>query len=116
MKYLLIFNDSPYGSQRTFNGLRLAGSLAKREPKELSIFLFGDGVVGGIARQNPADPSYNVQEVLRLLAAQGVKIAACKTCLEARGISEDALVTGVRRGTLDELTDWTEDAGKVLVF
>ena len=29
MKTLLILNDAPYGSERTYNGLRLAGSLAR---------------------------------------------------------------------------------------
>ena len=28
---LLILNDPPYGTERSYNGLRLAGSLAKRE-------------------------------------------------------------------------------------
>ena len=28
MTTLLILNDAPYGSERTYNGLRLAGSLA----------------------------------------------------------------------------------------
>lgn len=30
MKTLMILNDAPYGSERTYNGLRLAGSLAKQ--------------------------------------------------------------------------------------
>jgi uncharacterized protein involved in oxidation of intracellular sulfur len=31
MKYLVILNDPPYGTERSYNGLRLAGSLAKTE-------------------------------------------------------------------------------------
>lgn len=30
MKTLMILNDAPYGSERTYNGLRLAGSLARQ--------------------------------------------------------------------------------------
>jgi uncharacterized protein involved in oxidation of intracellular sulfur len=86
MEYLLVLNDSPYGSERTYNALRLAGALAKVATMEVSIFLLGDGVVSGLRMQCPADASYNVQEMLRLLAAQGVSIGACRTCLEARGI------------------------------
>src|SRR5208282_1033225 len=63
----------------------------------------GDGVVSGLQRQSPADASYNVQEMLRLLAAQGVSIGACRTCLEARGIDDAALVAGINRRTLDDL-------------
>jgi sulfur relay (sulfurtransferase) complex TusBCD TusD component (DsrE family) len=34
---LLIINDAPYGSERAYNALRLAGSLAKEEgaPREI---------------------------------------------------------------------------------
>jgi uncharacterized protein involved in oxidation of intracellular sulfur len=39
MKYLLILNDPPCGTERTYNGLRLANSLAKSEGNELSVFL-----------------------------------------------------------------------------
>ena len=31
MKTLFILNDAPYGSERTYNGLRLAGAVAKQE-------------------------------------------------------------------------------------
>jgi uncharacterized protein involved in oxidation of intracellular sulfur len=116
MEYLLVLNDSPYGSQRTYNALRLAGALAKNGTREVFIFLLGDGVVSGLQRQSPADASYNVQEMLRLLAAQGVSIGACRTCLEARGIDDAALVAGINRRTLDDLRNWTEEATKVLVF
>ena len=70
MEYLLFLNDSPYGSQRTYNALRLGGALAKGATIEVSIFLLGDGVVCGVRMQSPADASYNVQEMLRLLASQ----------------------------------------------
>jgi sulfur relay (sulfurtransferase) complex TusBCD TusD component (DsrE family) len=38
MEYLLVLNDSLYGSQRTYNALRLAGALAKGATREVSIF------------------------------------------------------------------------------
>ncbi len=36
--------------------------------------------------------------------------------MDARGLTDDELVEGARRSTLDELTDWTVWADKVLVF
>jgi uncharacterized protein involved in oxidation of intracellular sulfur len=113
MKYLFILNDSPYSSQRTYNALRLVRSLAGNA--EVSVFLLGDGVVNGVRRQSPADTSYNVQEMLRMLGPS-VSLGACRTCLEARGIDDQSLVEGVQRRTLDDLRDWTEEAEKVLVF
>jgi uncharacterized protein involved in oxidation of intracellular sulfur len=41
MEYLLVLNDSPYGSQRTYNALRLAGALAKGATREVLHFLVG---------------------------------------------------------------------------
>lgn len=43
MKTLVILNDAPYGSERTYNGLRLAGSVA-RKGVDLRMFLIGDAV------------------------------------------------------------------------
>ncbi len=117
MTYLLVLNDSPYGSQRTYNAVRLAGVLAKSTTSsDVAIFLLGDGVVSGIRRESPADASYNAQEMLRVLAAQGMSIGACRTCLEARGIDDSSLVAGIKRRTLDDLRNLTEEATKVLIF
>ena len=45
MKYLFILNDPPYGTERTYNGLRLATNLLKKDPAaEVVVFLMGDAV------------------------------------------------------------------------
>jgi uncharacterized protein involved in oxidation of intracellular sulfur len=115
MKHLVILNDSPYSTQRSYNALRLAGVLTKGLA-EVAIFLLGDGVVCGLKRESPADASYNVQEMLRMLIRQKVTVGACRTCLEARGVADESLVEGIQRQTLDDLRLLTEDAERVLVF
>ena len=114
--YLFIFNDSPYGTQRTYNGLRLAVSLAKPADSQLLIFLLGDGVLTGLGQPAPMNAFYNPQEMLKQLLQRGARIGACRTCLEARGIGDEMLLEGVKRSTLDDLTTWTEEADKVLSF
>jgi uncharacterized protein involved in oxidation of intracellular sulfur len=42
MTILFIVNDPPYGTERAYNALRLAISLAKRESQEVKVFLMGD--------------------------------------------------------------------------
>lgn len=116
MTILFIFNDAPYGSQRTFNGLRLAVSLARSPENELQIFLFGDGVLAGLGQAAPLNAFYNPQEMLLQLAQKNASIGACKTCLEQRGLGDEMLLSVVKRSTLDDLTHWTEEADKVLVF
>jgi uncharacterized protein involved in oxidation of intracellular sulfur len=114
MKYLFIFNDSPYGSQRAHNGLRLAAALSKEAPTR--VFLLGDGVTCALDRLTPAHADYNPQEMLRQIASRGVTIGACRTCLEARGISDAMLLPEVQRSTMEDLVMWTDDAEKVLTF
>lgn len=52
MKHLLILNDPPYGTERSFNGLRMAHALAKNDPEaEITVFLMADAVVCAKAGQ-----------------------------------------------------------------
>ena len=50
-KTLFILNDPPYGTERSYNALRLAGALAKREGEEVKVFLMGDA--GGLRQEEP---------------------------------------------------------------
>ena len=69
--YLLIINDSPYGSERPYNALRLALNLVKRPENEVYIFLMGDGVNCAIAGQKTPEGYYNVERMLKSLAHRG---------------------------------------------
>ena len=51
---LVIVNDQPYGSERPYNALRLAGSLAKPDDVALRVFLLGDAVGCAVAGQQPS--------------------------------------------------------------
>ncbi|MGB8886364.1 MAG: DsrE family protein [Candidatus Korobacteraceae bacterium] len=116
MKYLFVLNDSPYGSQRTYNALRLAGNLMRSRENEISLFLIGDGVTSAFEGFTPAHAHYNTPDMLRQLAGRGVHIGVCKTCLEERGIADPQLILGANRSILDDPTHWTDEADKVLVF
>ena len=115
MNVLVIVNDQPYGSERPYNALRVAGSVAKREGVEVRVFLLGDAVACAVAGQRPPEGHYHVDRMLKPLVRRG-HVACCGTCLDARGIAEDLLVEGARRSSLEELTDWTLWADKTLVF
>lgn len=115
-KTLFILNDPPYGTERSFNALRLAGALAKREGQAVRIFLMGDAAACAKANQKVPPGYYNVELMLRGPAHRGVPIGVCGTCLDARGIAEGELTEGCKRSTLEELTDWQEWAERTLVF
>ncbi len=116
MKTLIICNDPPYGSERSWNGLRLAGALARRDGVEARVFLLGDAVGCAVAGQKVPDGYYHLDRMIESAARHGAAIGCCGTCLDARGITEQQLVKGSHRSTLEELTDWTLWADRVITF
>jgi uncharacterized protein involved in oxidation of intracellular sulfur len=46
----------------------------------------------------------------------GGAVGVCASCIDARGIGDAELLDGARRSSMDELTSWTLEAEKVLVF
>ncbi len=116
MKTLFILNEPAYGSERSWNGLRLALSLAKAEDQEVRVFLMGDAVTCARPNQKTPDGYYNLERMLKGLEPKGVLIGCCGTCLDARGMAEDQLASPARRSTLAELTAWTAWADKVVTF
>lgn len=116
MKTLLILNDAPYGSERTYNGLRIAGALSKQEGNEVRVFLIGDGASAAHKGQKVPQGFYNVEVMIGNVVRHGGQIGICGTCMEARGLTEAEIAEGSHRSTLAELTEWTAWADKVLVF
>jgi uncharacterized protein involved in oxidation of intracellular sulfur len=113
---LFILNDAPYGTERSYNALRLAGSLAKREGEEVKVFLIGDAV--GCAKKGQKVPPgyYNTELMLRNVGRHGGEIGACGSCMDARGITDTELTDTTRRSSLEELTGWVQWADRTLTF
>ncbi len=116
MKTLFILNDAPYGSERSYNGLRLAGSLSKAEGEEVKVFLIGDAAACAKAGQKVPEGFYNIQLMLGRVVRNGAQVGVCGTCMDARGIAESELLEGTHKSTLAELTVWTQWADKVIPF
>ena len=116
MNYLFILNDPPYGTERSYNGLRLATSMVKSEGTTLSVFLMGDAASCAVKEQVTPSGYYNLERMLKFLAGRRVGIGVCGSCMDARGIKPETLVEGAHRSSLDELTAWTQAADKILVF
>jgi uncharacterized protein involved in oxidation of intracellular sulfur len=71
MQTLFIVNDGPYGNERSFNALRLATSLAKREGQSIRLFLIGDGVTCALKGQKTPDGYYNIERMLKGVIRHG---------------------------------------------
>lgn len=111
---LFILNDPPYGTERSFNALRLAKALVGKG-SEVSVFLMADAVACAKAGQKVPQGFYNLELMVKAVARKG-EVLLCGTCMDARGIGDDELIEGTRRGTLDELAERTLAAERVLVF
>ncbi|MGA8296682.1 MAG: DsrE family protein [Acidimicrobiales bacterium] len=116
VKVLLVLNDPAYGTERSYNGLRVAGALSKREGNEVRVFLMGDAVTCAMAGQKVPDGYYRLDRMIEVVSRHGGKVACCGTCLDARGIGSEFLVTEAFRSTLDQLAEWSEWADKVITF
>ena len=118
MKYLFILNDPPYGTERSYNGLRLARELLK-DPKagnEVHVFLLGDAAACAKSGQKVPQGYYHLESFLKMIARGGGEIGVCSSCMDTRGMADTDLVDGAFRGHLAELSAWTVWADKVLVF
>ena len=116
MKTLFILNDAPYGSERSYNGLRLAGSLSKAEGEEVKVFLIGDAAACAKAGQKVPEGFYNIEVMLGRVVRNRGEVGACGSCMDARAITDPELIEGIHRSSLAELTSWTQWADKVIVF
>jgi len=116
MRYLIILNDPPYGTERSYNGLRLAGSLVtKDEQAEVDVFLMGDAVACAKAGQTTPNGYYNLERMLKPVLRRG-RVLLCGSCMDARGLKDAEVAEGVKRSTLEELTQLTVAADKAIVF
>jgi uncharacterized protein involved in oxidation of intracellular sulfur len=116
VKILFILNDPPYGSERCYNGLRTAVKLLLTEGRpDVSVFLIGDGVACAKSGQKTPDGYYNVERMLKPLVRDG-EIVLCGSCMDARGLGEDEILEGCRRGSLEDLANFVLESDKVLVF
>lgn len=115
-KTLFILNDPPYGTERSFNALRMAGSLLRRPEQQVKIFLMADAVLCAHSGQKLPSGHYNLQIMLTHAFKEGAEIGLCGSCMEARGLTDDEIIEGSHRSTLDELTDWSLWADKVINY
>lgn len=117
VKLLIIANDAPYGGEKTWNALRLAGASVTAEiGMQVRVFLMGDSV--GAAKKGQVTPEgyYNLEKMIADLVAKGVEVKLCGTCLKARGIKDEELVGGAQRGTMMILANWVKEADRVVTL
>ena len=115
-KVLVILQGPAYGDERSYNGLRLATSLAKRDGVSVRLFCFGDAVGCAVRGQTLPDGYYHLDRMITVASRHGAEIGLCGTCMDARGITTEMLIPAAHRSSLDEVTDWALWADKTITF
>jgi len=115
-KILLVLNGPAYGADATFNAVRLAVALARRDDTDVAMFLMGDAVTCAISGQKTPDGYYTLDRMLKSFVRHGGNTACCGTCLDARGLTKERLIDEASRSNMDELAAWTVEADQVVVF
>jgi uncharacterized protein involved in oxidation of intracellular sulfur len=116
MTSLFIINDPPYGTERAFNALRLATNLQQRQEQDVAVFLMGDAASAAKAGQSTPDGYYKLDRMLAGIIRRGGRVLVCGTCMDARGLTDQELLEGATRSSMDELSDETMAARQTLVF
>ena len=116
MKFLFILNDPPYGTERSYNGLRLAGTLGKSPDNDVRMFLIGDAVACAKAGQKVPQGFYSIELMVgRVIRSKG-RVGLCGSCMDARAIASTEMVEGAHRSSMEELAQWSQWADKIVVF
>jgi uncharacterized protein involved in oxidation of intracellular sulfur len=113
---LLILNDAPYGTERSYKGLGLALALAKVDGTTVRVFLTADAVACAKPGQTMPDGFYNIGRMLKGLTAKGVEVGTYCSCMDARGFSDAELAESICRSSTPQLAEWTLAADKVVTF
>jgi len=116
MKVLIVLNDAPYGSEKPYNGLRLARTLQREHGAELNIFLLADAVGCALRGQKTPNGYYNIERMLASILRNGARVKACGTCLAARGMAGLELSPGVEPATMKDLAAWFAECDRSLSF
>jgi uncharacterized protein involved in oxidation of intracellular sulfur len=117
VRVVFILNDPPYGTECSYNALRLATSVLKVDPStQVTVFLLGDAVVAAKRGQKTPEGFYNMEHMLHRVLAGNSEVLLCGTCMDARGFADAEAIDGALRSTMDTLAAMTAAADKVLVF
>jgi uncharacterized protein involved in oxidation of intracellular sulfur len=116
MKILIICQGPAYGDERSYNGLRLAVAVSKRDDTEVRVFLIGDAVTCAVAGQQVPDGYYHLGRMVTAAGHHDTDVGCCSTCLDARAITDAQLTAPAHRATLEDLADWVLWADKSVTF
>jgi len=76
MTTLFVLNESPYGNERSYNGLRHAMAVAKQPDQEVQVYILGDAAGCAVKGQKTPDGYYNTERMLKGLIQKGATVVS----------------------------------------
>jgi tRNA 2-thiouridine synthesizing protein D len=114
--FLLFLCESPFQHESAEQVYDIAEAALKKGHK-ISVFVMMDGVYNPVISQNGAPfNTVSISEKISILLKKGVKIAACRVCMELRGVDEKMYPEGVIAGGLFDLSEMIAGSNVVLNF
>ena len=110
--FTIIIADGAYTKERPFTMLRFAYT-ALLEDHKINIFLVEDGIFVGKKKQDPV--SYdNLEKWMKDVISEGATVKVCGVCMKARGVTEEELIEGIQKTTMNGLVEMCVEADNVL--
>ena len=103
-----------YSSERAFTALNFIHT-ALMEGHELKVFLFEDGIFLSKRGQDPGNFA-NPLPWLETIIEEGAEVKFCGTCAKERGLTEEEIIEGVRKGTMADFVGMVSSADRSVIF
>ena len=110
--FTIAIGSGQYTKERPYTMLRFAYT-ALLGGHKVNIFLVEDGIWVGKKNQDPKGYD-NVGKWLKDVIDEGAKVLACGVCMGARGMSEDELMEGVSKTTMNGFLDMCVEADNII--
>jgi len=110
--FTVVIGDGAYTKERPYTMLRFAYT-ALLDDHKVNIFLVEDGIFVGRKNQDPAKYD-NVGKWMKDVVEEGAKVKACGVCMKARGMSDDELIDGIEKTTMNGFLEMCVEADNVL--
>ena len=110
--FTIAISSGQYTKESPYTAIRFAYT-ALLEGHKVNIFLVEDGIWVGKRNQDPTTYD-NVGKWLKDVIEEGAKVLACGVCMKARGMSEDELIEGISKTTMNGFLEMCVEANNIM--
>ena len=115
--YTIVICSEPYKFEATDSLINLAKAIIAKGNTIKGIFLYGSGAYNMKKDLDTGNHVRNLPQKLSDFAKEAnVPIAGCQTWIGLTGIKEDTYIEGSKNEGLGELSNWSGESKKLIVF